>query len=385
MLAASWSALALLATLTPVVAAQEDAPSDCALLHVATTSAEPTLRRVTVPEATSTSLPPPEVAIEALGYARRQHSAYGITSTGTFPFRTGNVVTLEREGTVHELGPLRHRAPLPGVWHGDIRAGAISGDEWYLVAGNRLYTVNIDPDSPDYLSVIDGTWLPPWLFPLTIGDIAVTPRQTLRTVTTNHHHEAMVVEIAIPNATIVSAEPVALPPASYGAIVLGPRGATYAIADNVSGHSRLYRIGAERSETVELSRGRPLRRNDAAGCLPSRPSPPPTSPPPPSKPSPPDPPPRETTPHTPPSNVPPSAGTPSPEPTSPPTGTTPTSPPGPSHPTTTPPPPEPSRGALPPPPNPRPVRELDTATKRQWVLATLLLIIGSGVVVRRLR
>ncbi|MGJ7906466.1 hypothetical protein ACOQFL_08310 [Actinopolyspora sp. H202] len=384
--AALLTALALFGLSPPVVVAREQAAAaDCSLLHVTSSfRAGTTLRRVTPPGMTTEALPPPPRPVEALGYSAEQGKAYGLSSTGMFPFRDARVVTIDSQGNTHELGPLRPRAPRRSLpWWGEFRSGAIAGDNWYLVAGHRLYTVDIDPDSATYLTVTHGTWLAPWLVPLSIGDLAVTAEKTLLTVTTNNRRQVVLLEIAVDNGEVIGTHPVALPPARYGALVITESGVRYVVADNIAGHSRFYRIGADSGEAVELARGRPLHHNDAAGCLRSEPPPPSSSTPtprPPSmppettpKPSPPtEPPPVETTPQSP-TNTQSRSSTPrtSPSPRSPNTSAPQSRPPG--------------APALPVPTRRSPVHSLDTATKRQWVLATLLLIIGSGVVLRRLR
>ncbi|GAB3551260.1 hypothetical protein J2S53_000901 [Actinopolyspora lacussalsi] len=379
--------LALLCLSPPVVVAQERAAApECSLLHVTSTSgAATTLRRVTLPGMTTEALPPPPGPVEALGYSAAQGKAYGLSSTGTFPFRDTSVITIDRQGTTHDLGPLRDLAPrVPPPWTGEIRTGAVDGHEWHLVTRHRLYTVDIDPDSATYLSVTHVTWLAPWLVPLPIGDLAVTSDGTLLTVTTNYQHEAVLLELAADNGTVVSTEPVALPPARYGAIVITDDGGRYVVADNVAGHSRFYRLGTDPTETVELARSKPLHHNDAAGCLPT--APPPTPPPSVTPPRPPSTPPETTTTPSPPTGTSPGTSTPQPPTNTPSRSSTPRPSPSSRPPSTSVPQSRPPNAtALPVPTQRRPVRSLDTETKRQWVLATLLLIIGSGVVLRRLR
>ncbi|WP_176797847.1 DUF6923 family protein [Actinopolyspora mzabensis] len=383
------TALALLGLSTPVVVARERAVAPgCSLLHVTSTpGTPPALRRVTLPGMTIEALPPPPGSVEALGYSAAQGKAYGLSNTGTFPFRESRVITVEPQGSTHDLGPLRHRAArMPPPWAVDIRAGAIDGDEWYLVAGHRLYTVDIDPDSATYLAITHVTWLAPWLVPLSVGDLAVTSDGTLLTVTTNYQHETVLLEIAVDDGTVVGTEPAALPPARYGAVVITDDGSRYAVADNVAGHSRFYQVGADAAGTVELARGRPLHHNDAAGCLRSEPQPPPTPPPSPTRSRSPSRPPETTTTPSSPTEPPPVATTPSPPTNTSKWSSTPRQPHSPRPPDTSAPQSRaPNAPALPTPPRPRPVRPVATETKRQWVLATLLLIIGAGVVLRRLR
>ncbi|SFD99547.1 hypothetical protein SAMN04487819_106160 [Actinopolyspora alba] len=378
--------LALLGLSSPTVVARERAVAPgCSLLHVTSPlGAATTLRRVTLSGMTTEELPQPPGPVETLGYSAEQGKAYGLSSTGTFPFRGTRVITVDPQGTTHDLGPLRDLAPrMSPPRTGEIRAGAVDGYEWYLVTRHRLYTVDIDPDSATYLSVTHVTWLAPRLVPLPIGDLAATSDGTLLTVTTNHQHEAVLLELAVDNGTVVSTEPVALPPARYGAIVITDDGGRYVVADNVAGHSRFYRIGADPAETAELARGRPLHHNDAAGCLPAAPQP--TPPPSTTSPRPPSTPPETTTP-SPPTETPPEVTTQQPPTNTPSRSSTPRPPPSSRPPSTSVPQSRPPNAtALPVPTQRRPVRPLDTETKRQWVLATLLLIIGSGVVLRRLR
>jgi hypothetical protein len=348
--------------------------------------------------------------VNALGYSETQDLAYGVADGnrhGRFP-GGAHAVTIDRDGTVADLGPIRREVGKTFPWSvvTGATAGAIAGSDWYLEKDADLYTVDIDPASPDYLTVTRR--IPLRLSSLAFGvdDFAFDPADgLLYGVSTSTHGGGSVVTID-PATGWVQVVPGERVPSggAVGSVSIGGDGALY-VTDNGNGHHSVrYRIARDGSGTVTvLGTGPRLETSDSAGCF-SQPAPPPTTPR-----SPPPPPP--TTPTPPPTTS--STPTPTPSPTLTPTPTPTTSPvllpppePLPIESPPVPPPPSPTQVAVPPivppapPPPPRPTSRIKpppkqaravaehnerVPTERRWSLTILILILGGGAAMHKVR
>lgn len=352
------AACAAVALSAPVPASAD--PGGCEVLRTRGTAPDSsTVDAVELPSGAARAVARVPARLDALGYSREQGVAYGLAGSfdSDLPGEPGrHAVTISPSGQVRDVG----RVPwsvLPAT------AGEVIGDRWYLAAHNFLYAVDIDPGSPSYLRVVSATAM---LDP-TVGehDFAAADG-ALYGVSTLLPGPARVVRIDPGTGAVAPVPGMRLPgDAVYGSVSLGPDRALYALAHEVGGRSRLYRVDGS-GAVREVSRGPALLNSDATGCLESPPAPPkprPPEPPPPPQPAPAPPPPE------PPAAEPP----PAPEPPAPP------------------PPPAPD----PPPPEPRDrdrpqmfVEQQEqpditpTQEKRRWALTTLLLVLGGGVAAR---
>ncbi|SDY40677.1 hypothetical protein SAMN05216215_102629 [Saccharopolyspora shandongensis] len=376
------SAVAVLAASTAWVVSAGAAPG-CTVLQVRNAGPARTsvLYRVSLPAAESVRLGALDHRLNALGYARSQGLVYGMAASGpSGPFPDGaHVVTLDRSGRTHDLGPVRAgRADTP--WHplAAPTAGAVKGNRWYVRQGSYLYAVDVDPTRPTYLSVLAMTAIRSPHWPFGLGDFDVDPVDgELYGVSMTHRGTAAIARLDRVGGRVTElADAPGLPPSTYGSVTIGPDRALYVTADEAGG---LYRVGRDGS-VEKLAALPPMLGSDASGCLGSVPSPPP--PPPPSPPLPPTttPPPSTTAPTT------PSTTRPTPSPASAPPSRRPTSP---SRTVPLPPPllppPEPGGYAPATPERGGGTVGHDTEEKRRWALAALLLLIGGSAAVRRLR
>jgi hypothetical protein len=359
--------LLLAATPAPATAATgASAGSGCATWQVRAPwpLGPSTLVRVELPSGRTSAVRQLHDEVRALGHSRDQGSAYGIaTDVGGVVPTSGRAVRFDRDGQPHDLSPVRNGPDGTAIDHPG--AGTISGNRWYLIQDDDLFTVDINPSSEDYLRVIAVTSLRnPYL--AAPEDVAVDPSDgTLRgVVETGFGTQVVAVDPSTGRVRpVVRAQ---LPPSDYGAALIAPDGALYVTANTVKWRSVTYRVDAGGSAT-EVSSGPPLSSSDFAGCLAQprpRPRPPQPEPKPPPKPAP----------------------APPPEPARP------APPPKPE-------PPPPPRPAPPPPPKPhhhwKPERKKKpdnensqqhtTEEKRRWGLASLLLGLGASSAARAAR
>ncbi|WP_237706552.1 DUF6923 family protein [Kribbella flavida] len=296
------------------------------------------LRRVELPSGRVTELGKLDYLVDAMGYARSQDLVYGIASRDRHGWlhRRPHLVTINRQGLVRDLGEVRRG--VGGV--AAPTAGAVAGHRLYLRDGLRLFTMDIDPDSTTYKSVLRVVRLKPVLGALTVDDLAADPVSGfLYGISTVGAGPAKVVSVDPGSGTVRAVADVRGVPstASYTSVVLSGR-ALYAVHTRPGSRSRAVRIALS-GEVREVTSWEPVWTGDAAGCLQQVPTPPPP---------PPTPTPR------PPTASPPPSPTQTPRPPSPPPTVRPPSPPPPG---VRPPSPRPPN-ARPPsstPPNRRPV------------------------------
>lgn len=419
-LAASALLLGALAFLPTAAGARE--PAGCTAIEVQ--SRRPTdlssANRVELPSGAVTSLGRLDYRVNALGYAKGQNLAYGLADFASRWPTPGapRVITIARDGTVRDLGPI-HRGPHQGLGPMllSATAGSIVGNRWYIKRIGTLYTVDVDPASATYLSVVHVSGLRPLGLAAAVDDFDLDPVSGLLVgVAADAHDPGSLVSLDPVSGAVRRLPGPKLPPSSaYGAVVAMADGTLSVLANDVHGHSRRYLV-PPKGVPVEIATGPELSSSDGAGCFtapPPPPPPPPTTPPTTPPPPPPPPPP----PTTPPPTTPPSSTTVTPPPPPPPPKATP-----PPSPVPVPPPavepepvtptPEPSPRSLPTAepvapvkpakPSPRPTTKkssqarptpskaadagptrLDrTKEKRRWGVAVLLMTIGAAAVTR---
>jgi hypothetical protein len=358
---------------TSLVLSPEAASSapGCWALQVRSHGSASVLHRIDLSAGEASRIGPLPGYVNALGYSRRHDVAYGLAAG----FIDGaHVLAVRADGTTRDRGPVRGLRDNPFELPS---AGAIAGNRWYVVEDDVLYTVDVD--RLRVLSAVE-------LEPVDFGDLDVDPVDGMLYAVGD---SGALVRIDRTGGRI---EPVAdlagLPDDHYGSVVIGRSREIY-----VTGHAgALYR--AERDGSVRrLGELEFATASDMAGCL-AAPQPPPGQPPEPPEPTPnpPAPPPGPT------------------QETSRPPGPTPSTMPRPSAPPQRPPNPRPpgtpTGGPVPEPSTTaaeaEPVPSVTATTssgddteaaktghstedKRRWAVAMLLVILGGGLAVRRLR
>ncbi|MFI5706902.1 DUF6923 family protein [Kribbella sp. NPDC051620] len=399
----------VLACLTTVLvgAAPSEAAVVCSMLQFQTPgyTSLSRLALVELPSGRSTDLGRLDYQINAAGYSKGQNLVYGIASRDKSGWlrRRPHLVTVDRRGAVTDLGQVR--VGVGGV--ADPTAGAVAGSRLYLRDGHRLYTMDIDPGSSTYKSVVRVVHLSSVLLALSVDDFAMNPSDGLLYGISTSGPRARVVSLDPERGKVKVVATVRGIPGrdSYSSVVMSG-GVLYAVRTGYGVRSELYRVGLDGSSSVLGSLPAALG-SDAAGCLYT--APPPAPPPPPPTPTPtptpkPTPTPTRTPTHSPPPTPTPAPALPPPprdsvRPTPTPTPSPVADPPLPLPPPTTPTPtptptprpiqPTPSeitiapqKAATPPPPD-RTVQVL-----RRWSLATLLMVLAGGAAMaaqRRMR
>ncbi|CRK56067.1 putative secreted protein [Alloactinosynnema sp. L-07] len=317
--------------------------------------------------------------VNAIGTAG--DTVYGLATRGrSGPFPDGgHVVTIARDGTTVDKGPLRGWPhPLQAL------AGTVSGTRWYLRDDTGLYVVDVDPRSARYLTVVSHVWLWPGGLARSVDDFDFGPDGLLYGVAA---HGKLVTLDPRTGEVRPTRSPSVGQGTSYGAAARASDGTLYVLANDYRGHSVWFHVTLRPPAVAELVSKPTVDHTDAAGCLPAPPPPPP----PPTVPVPVPPtttPPRTTTaapiPAPPPATTtrPPTTTTqpPTTSPTTPPpTTTAPTSPTPPPTPAPNPPAPtrKPYRTATPTAPAPKDY-QTRTEEKRRWGLTALVLILGGG-------
>lgn len=348
------------------------ATANCVGLEVRTAewgNGESSLARVELTTGTSATVAQLGTEINAIGYAAQQNLVYGIATA-----RGGDLVRISTQGAVSDLGHVR------GAWLGDAVAGAVLGGDLYVRSDRMLYAIGVDPSSGAFGTVTKALPLRPGEGADDVDDFALDPANGLL--------------YGLRGASMVSIDPESgvvrelrvvqgLPDwARYGSVVVSGQ-VMYAIADDVSGQSRLYRLALDGpGPAIQLANWPAAEVTDLAGCLTSPPPPTTPPPPPPTTTHHPTPPPPTTT-----TSAKPAATTSKAVPAQfiPPTTTIPPA-------TTTVPPPSPP----PPVPVPRSTPAvLPAATvlaqpsgqerdiERRWALTTVVIVFGGGAVAAR--
>jgi uncharacterized protein DUF6923 len=407
--------LAVSGLLSPPGRTSDAAPAGCDILQVENElSGSSSVVRLTAPDGERRELGQTGYALNAIAYSADQDMVYGVADAPRHGrFSDGaHAVEISRSGQVTDLGSVGRAGRRGGwSWATGATAGAIDGTTWYLQRANDLYTVDIDPASPDYLTVTGRVQLRPVVLAAGVDDFAYDPASgLLYGVSMSFAGHGRVVTIDPRTGHVEPLPGLRFPSASaYGAVVLGPDNTLYATANRIGYRSVTYRLPLDGSgPAVEISTGPPLVSSDAAGCLVSSPPPSsstPSSPPPFSTQPPPSssssPPPSSSSSPAPP---PPSSPSPTPAPQSlPPLPPPPDAPvlveQPPPEPRVDPPTPAPTPSAIQAPPSPTPSGRpnpqpsaapvVDTAAhvkeQRRWGLTVLILVLGAGAVAGRVR
>jgi hypothetical protein len=343
------------------------ATTNCVALEVRTAEwggGASALMRVDLTAGTSSTVTQLGSPVNAIGYAAQQNQVYGIATRGA-----GHLVRLGAQGGLSDLGQVRGA----GGRLADAVAGAVLGSDLYVRADEKLFAIDVDPSSSQFGAVTHSVGLrPEWL----AGDVDDFAVDTANGLLYGLHGDA-VVSIDPNSGAVRKVRAVPGLPgwADYGSVVLAGQ-TMYAIADDVFGQSRLYRIPLDGSGPAALEANWSAADvTDLAGCL-ATPAPPTTPPPPP-----------PTTTHRPPPPPTTTTTTPKPVPAQviPPITTT--MPP----PTTTVPPPPPP---VPPKPTSAPAvlpkarllaqpSHEERNTERRWALTTVVIVFGGGAVAAR--
>src|SRR5439155_13429706 len=111
-------------------------------------------------------------------------------------------------------------------------AGAIAGNRWYVRQDSDLYTVDIDPASPDYVRVVHRTALRPVSLAVGVDDFAYDPADgLLYGVSTTSRGGGSVVTLDPASGKVAVVPGLGFPDGgAYGSVVLAT-GALYATAN----------------------------------------------------------------------------------------------------------------------------------------------------------
>lgn len=361
-------AVVALIALTASIPGAQAAGASCVAITVRDSGGPSTVSRTEFPADVSTPLGRIPYRLNALGYLKSQDLAYGLTDEG-------RVVTLDRRGRTSDLG----FPDGPRLAH--MTAGVISGNTWYTGKRGLLSTVDIRPGR---LSVRGWVRLHPWPLAGRVDDFVFDPSDGMLYGVASL---GLVVRIDPRSGVVVPVPGEPLPVATaYGSAALGPDGTLYVTADVAGGRSREFRV-TRGGGWAELGTGPAAAETDEAGCLDPLPVAPPPSPAPPPVPPPPPPP------AGPPPPPPPSpAGPPPPPPVAPPPAPAVLPAPRlvPPRPVARPAPPPQQPSSHRPPPQSKKEQAAtadplaETRLKRDWALTGLVLIIGGGIVARRI-
>lgn len=215
-----------------------------------------TLLQVDLRTGATTTIAKLDHRLNAMGYSAAQDLAYGISSNG-------RIIGVDRRGATTDLGAVPRWEMKHAV------AGAIVGDRFYVRSSGAIYTVDVNPASPDYLRLLDTSWLWPISFGVSVDDFDVNPADgLLYGISTHPWGHSHVVTLDPASGKVHPVHPsIDLPGgAGYGAAVFGPDGALYATNNNEHGRSVLYRISLDGTVTTLATRPA-MREIDAAGCL----------------------------------------------------------------------------------------------------------------------
>ena len=249
------------------------ATTNCVALEVRTAEwggGPSTLSRVDLTAGTSSTVTQLGSSVNAIGYAPQQNQVYGIAGRGG-----GHLVRISTQGTVSDLGQVRGA----GGRLGDAVAGAVLGGDLYVRADEKLFAIDVDPSSGQFGAVARSVPLRPEWLADDVDDIAVdTANGLLYGV-----RDGAVVSIDPDSGAVRIVRVVPGLPgwADFGSVVLSGQ-TMYAIADDVSGQSRLYRIPLDSADPAALEASWPAAAvTDLAGCLATAapPTTPPTPPP----------------------------------------------------------------------------------------------------------
>ena len=278
--ATGWFAPAASRQVTPRPAAQDVA--GCTILQAENEHDGPptTLRLLSLPDGTTKRVTQAGFRINAMGYSASQGVVYGVAE-GIRHDHNAHAVRIGAAGEVTDLGVVGRagaRRPVSSLITG-ATAGAVAGNRWYVRQDSDLYTVDIDPASPDYVRVVHRTALRPVSLAVGVDDFAYDPADgLLYGVSTTSRGDDSVVTLDPASGKVVPVPGLRFPRGgAYGSVVLGP-GAFYATANRDGHRSVLYRLPRDGSgPAVEVVTGPALASSDAAGCFTETPPPSPVS------------------------------------------------------------------------------------------------------------
>lgn len=252
----------LAAVLPLVTATPAQAVRSCVILEVTGRSgpdANVLLAR-TLPSDTATTIGTLPVPVNAIGADGA--ITYGLTADG-------DVERITTDGRESDLGPLRGHGRVE-----DAVGGTVAGDRWYVQAGDRLFQIELDPSSADYLRVVASVELDPGFLAIGIDDVDLDPSTgAFYGIAQEGFHDRVVrIDVTTGEVTPVGAP---VPGGSgYGAVSFGPDGDLYVRQNDIGGRSVRYRITLG-GEATPLGSEPAVSASDATGCLPTAPPPPP--------------------------------------------------------------------------------------------------------------
>lgn len=203
--------------------------------------------------------------LTALGWSAASTSLYGLARPLSGGPRT--VLRIDPSGAYTDHGPIRAgQVPLPADGFASVTAGTVWRDHWYLLEDNLVYDVNVNPASPDYLSITYATAL---TFPFFVGDWDIDPATGRLVAIMLIDHQPTLLRADPGSGILESRTPIAGLPdyGTYGAVWVSADGAILT-TNNTTGD--LYRIvPAKTGLAATVTRpGSPSISLDAATCHP---------------------------------------------------------------------------------------------------------------------
>ncbi|WP_425267020.1 DUF6923 family protein, partial [Amycolatopsis circi] len=251
-------------------ARQRAAATSCRVLQVESRDGwSSDIVRLTLPSGARHLLHHSPLALNAIAYSAAQNVTYGVADGR---FHDGwHAVRIDSDGELTDLGPVG-RDTHHGVWSWvtGATAGAMSGNSWYVKRATSLYTVDVDPRSPGYLTAAGPVLLHPWWLASGVDDFAYNPEDGLL-YGVSSTGEGAVVTVNPVSGQVAKVPGERFPEATYGSVVFGPDHKLYATANWIDGRSVTYRMDG--GFAVEVSTGPPLVLSDGAGCLAEPPPP----------------------------------------------------------------------------------------------------------------
>ncbi|MFF1817885.1 DUF6923 family protein [Kribbella sp. NPDC058245] len=259
-----------------VLAAPSEAAADCSIFDFQSAGYTSLSRlvRIDLPAGTSTDLGRLDYQVQAAGFSTRQGLVYGVATRDRkgWLLRRPHLLTVNSRGAVTDLGEVRRG--VGGL--ADPVGGAVWGTKFYVRDVHRLFTIDIDPESPTYRKVVGDVRLKPVTLGLTVDDFGASPASgTLYGVSTAGHTAKLVSLDPVSGSVRVVASVPGIPWLdSYSSVVVGASG-VYAVHTGYGRSSQVFRIGFDGSST-QIASWRSLAFSEAAGCLPRVAPPPPT-------------------------------------------------------------------------------------------------------------
>ncbi|WP_157641371.1 DUF6923 family protein [Longispora albida] len=218
--------------------------------------------------------------VNGIGYSEPQKLFYGFSRLNNgqpYSDRLGRILTITPGGQVTDMGGVRNLKALglPNYALNGVYNGAIDSNKYYLRDDTTLYVVDIDPQSPTYLNLLDSKVIQGKGY---FGDWDWNPVDSkLYGVSTLDPNDPRLVSVDPATGVLTDlGHPAGLTSGDqhgsiYGAVFITPDGTMYAINNDEDGteRSRMFRIQLTVVPYVAtpLATGQVVYHNDGGDCL----------------------------------------------------------------------------------------------------------------------